>query len=242
MPSQTVALLLATLATTEPVRASLDIDASALGEAGPAVAERLTVRGETVLRDGDVLPGQGPDDALITIRIDTLSDALGYRYAYTVTRGGELVEGTGGSAECRDCNEAELAEQLDGAIERLIDRLQPEPDTTDGPSVPAPVVVAPETVAPPTKPRWTVGRLGGTGIVLSSVGGVALGLGVGLAVAEPVLLEGNAERNSTVSVAGLAVAVAGVALVSSGVALMLIDRGRSRRGRQARVSGTTVRF
>lgn len=241
MPSQAVALLLTSLVVFEPTRASLEVDASALGEAGPAVAQRLTTRGERVLRDEDVLPGRGPDDALISIRVDTLPDAIGYRYAYNVTRNGELVEGARGAAECRACSEAELAQQLDDALERLVDRLQPE----DAPEAePPPPVVEPETsptIPPP--PGWNVGPMGGAGIVLTGVGGLALGLGVGLAVAEPVLLDGNAKRNSTVSVAGLAVAVAGVALTATGVALMLTDRSRSRRASSsAHWSGATLRF
>lgn len=242
MPSQAVALLLTSLVVFEPARASLQVDASALGEAGPAVAERLTTRGERVLRDGDVLPGRGAEDALITIRVDTLPDAIGYRYDYNVTRNGELVEGARGAAECRTCSEAELAEQLDDAIERLVDRLQPEEEDTPE-AQPPPAVVEPETTAAPPPPGWNVGPMGGTGIALTGVGGLALGLGVGLAVAEPVLLDGNSERNSTVSVAGLAVAVVGVALTATGVALMLTDRSRSRRAsKSARWSGTTLRF
>ncbi len=244
MPSQAVALLLTSLVVFEPARASLEVDASALGEAGPAVAERLTTRGERVLRDGDVLPGRRADDALITIRVDTLPDAIGYRYDYNVTRNGELVEGARGAAECRTCSEAELAEQLDDAIERLVDRLQPEDEDENTPEVePPPPAVEPETTPAPPPPGWNVGPMGGTGIALTGVGGLALGLGVGLAVAEPVLLDGNSERNSTVSVAGLAVAVVGVALTATGVALMLTDRSRSRRAsKSARWSGTRLRF
>lgn len=229
----------------EPARASLQVDASALGEAGPAVEQRLTTRGERVLRDEDVLPGRGAHDALITIRVDTLPDAIGYRYDYNVTRDGELVEGARGAAECRTCSEAELAEQLDDAIERLAQRLGPDEPEAEVPREPPPPVVDADPAAAPVAapPGWNVGPMGGAGIVLTGVGGLALGLGVGLAVAEPVLLEGNAERNSTVSVAGLAVAVAGVALSATGVALLLTDRGRSRRaGQRAHLSGATLRF
>lgn len=240
MPNQAVALLLASLSAGEPARASLDIDASALGEAGAAMEDRLVLRGERVLRDEDVLPGQGAGDALITIRIDTLADVIGYRYAYTVTRGGELVAGLRGSAECRTCNEAELAEQLDDALERLAERLQPEADEPPGVPTPAHVAV-PDPVATTALRGWNVTPLGGTGIVLTGVGGVALGVGVGLAIAEPLLLEGNAGRSSTVAVAGLAVAVTGAAMAASGVAMMLIDRSRSRRS-TARWTGATLRF
>lgn len=241
MSTQVAALLLASLTATAPTRASLDVDATALGEAGPAVGARLTTQGERVLRDADILPGNDPGDALISIRLDTLSDAVGYRYAYTVTRGGKLVEGTRGAAECRLCSEAELTEQLDVAITRLAARLQPEeaPDPVAPTAVPAPVLAPPTASGPP---RWTIGTMGGTGIVLTAVGGLALGLGAGLAIAEPVLLEGNGDRNGTVSVAGLAVAVAGVALASTGVALMLVDRSRSRRQSTARWHGATLRF
>lgn len=239
MPSQTVALLLTSLLALEPVRASLDIDADALGEAGPAVAERLTVRGERVLRDGDVLPGQGSDDVLISVHIDTLSDAIGYRYAATVTRGGELVPGMRVSAECRTCSEAELATQLDETLARLVERLQPEDDEAE---LPSPVVV-PAPAAPESIDRgWTVGSMGGAGIALTGIGGLAMGLGIGLAVAEPVLLKGNAERNSTVSVAGLAVAVGGVALAATGIALIFTERGRSRRRSSAHWDGPSLRF
>ncbi|MGH1342261.1 MAG: hypothetical protein ACRBN8_11955 [Nannocystales bacterium] len=241
MSTQIAALLLATLTAGAPARASLDVDASALGEAGPAVGERLTTRGERVLRDADILPGTDPSDALISIRLDTLPDAVGYRYAYTVTRDGELVEGTRGAAECRLCSEAELTEQLDVAITRLAARLQPvdTPEPSEPVVAPAPVVVPTPSN---TEPVWRVGPMGGTGIVLTGVGGLALGLGAGLAIAEPVLVEGNADRSAAVSVAGLAVAVAGVALASTGVALMLVERSRSRRRTQAHWQGTTLYF
>ena len=241
MSTQIAAFVLASLTAGAPARASLDVDTSALGEAGPAVGARLTARGERVLRDADILPGNDPGDALISIRLDTLPDAVGYRYAYTVTRSGELVEGTRGAAECRLCSEAELTEQLDVAITRLAARLQPEeaPGPAESETPPAPVIDREPAAA---APGWTVGPMGGTGIVLTGVGGLMLGLGSGLAIAEPVLLEGNSERNGTVSVAGLAVAVAGVALASTGVALMLVERKRSRRPSRARLQGATLRF
>lgn len=239
MSFQVVTTLLCAALVSAPPRASLDIDASALGEMGPALASRLTTRGEGVLRDGDVLPGHSPDDALITVRIDSLPDAVGYRYSYTVTRSGELVEGTRGAAECRLCSEAELAAQLDEALAALVGKLQP----SEAPPPPAAVTVAPVATSPqPSTPRWQVSPIGAAGIALTGVGGLALGLGSGLAIAEPVLLEGNAKRNSTVSVAGLAVAVTGAALAASGVAMMLVDRGRSRRKTTARWRGATLRF
>ena len=241
MPCQATVTLLSMALTVAPARASLEVDASALEESGAGLDERLTQRGERVLRDGDVLPGQGADDALITVRIDPLPDAIGYRYSYTVTRGGELVEGTRGAAECRLCNEAELAEQLDGALARVAAQLQPSEEPAPSPSTPPPPQVAPPP-PPASGPRWEVSPLGGAGIALTGVGGLALGLGAGLAIAEPVLLEGNAERNSTVSVAGLAVAVAGAAMAATGVAIMLVDRGRSRRRTSAHLQGTTLRF
>lgn len=241
MSTQVATLLLASVMAGAPARASLDVDATALGEAGPAVGARLTTRGERALRDADILPANDPGDALISIRLDTLPDAVGYRYAYTVTRGGELVEGTRGAAECRLCSEAELTEQLDVAITRLAARLQPKdaPDAVEPETAPVPVLAPTPAPAPA---GWTVGPMGGTGIVLTGVGGLILGLGSGLAIAEPVLLQGNADRNVTVSVAGLAVAVAGVALASTGVALMLVERKRSRRGSRARLQGATLRF
>lgn len=241
MSTQVAALLLASFTAGAPARASLDVDATALGDAGPAVGARLTTRGERVLRDADILPGKEPSDAIISIRLDTLPDAVGYRYAYTVTRNGELVEGTRGAAECRLCSEAELTDQLDVAITRLAARLQPD----EAPDQDEPTAVPPPAAAPvPTTgaPGWTIGPMGGTGIILTGVGGLALGLGAGLAIAEPVLLDGNADRTGTVSVAGLAVAVAGVALASTGVALMLVERGRSRRRTQARWQGATLHF
>ncbi|MBV1861653.1 MAG: hypothetical protein KUG77_24755 [Nannocystaceae bacterium] len=169
MWTQVAALFLSASFTADaPARASLEIDASALGEAGPAVGARLTTQGERVLRDSDVLPGKGPGDAVISIRLDTLSDAVGYRYAYTVTRAGELVEGARGAAECRLCSEAELTEQLDVAITRLAGRLQPQdsPDPVQAVAVPTPVAAGPTHV----ETGWMVGPMGGTGIVLTGVG------------------------------------------------------------------------
>ncbi len=243
MPTQAVALVLASLLAAAPTRASLEVDASALGEAGPLVEARLTTGGETVLRDGDVLPAQGPGDAIISVRVDTLGDAVGYRFWYTVTRGGELVDGTRGSAECRLCNEAELGAQIEASIARLVPRLASEPDA-DAPARPRAPRPSASTAAQgaPAAGRWRVGPTGGAGIVLTGTGALALGLGAGLAIAEPVLLQGNAGRNSTVAVAGLAVAVVGAALAATGVALMLVDRKRSRTRTSARWDGRALRF
>ncbi|MEM6293625.1 MAG: hypothetical protein AAGA54_20290 [Myxococcota bacterium] len=234
MSTQALAVLLTASALADPTRASLQVDASALGETGTFVAERIAARGELVLRDGDVLPASRPEDPLITIRIDSLADVEGYRVSYVVTAAGEMVEGTRGSAECRLCTEAELSEQVDAAIARLVLRLEPAKEEPPAPEV-TPPVAAP---APPPARGWTVGPMGGAGIALTAVGGLALGLGVGFVVAEPVLLGGNAERNSTLAVSGWGVAVGGLTLAGTGIALMLIERARSRkRGQTARYGG-----
>ncbi len=241
MPTQALAALLAVSALVEPTRASLQVDASALGESGTFVAERITARGELVLRDGDVLPGARPEDPLITIRIDSLDDVEGYRVSYVVTAAGEMVEGTRGSAECRLCTEAELSEQVDAAIARLVLRLDP-PTEKPPPPVAAPAVVEPPPPVTSPAPGWTLGRMGGTGIVLTGVGGLALGLGVGFAVAEPVLLGGNAERNSTLAVSGWGVAVGGLTLAGTGIALMLIERARTKKRGDTARAAVGVRF
>ncbi len=211
--------------TSGPIRASLQVDASGLGEAGPFVAQRLQARGELVLRDGDVLPASDPADPLIMVRIDSLTDVEGYRFRYEVQQDGGLVEGSRGSAECRLCNEAELSDQVDAAIARLVLRLRPQDVQPEVETPPPPQLRPP----PPTEPQWVVGPLGTNGIVLTAVGGAAFGVGLGLAISEPILLGGNEGRNSTVAVAGLGVAVAGAAMLGTGVAMMLIERRRSRR-------------
>jgi hypothetical protein len=156
---------------------------------------------------------------------------------YELREGGESVDGTQASTECRLCTDAELEEQVSGAIGRMIARL--DRGATD--TQPPPPDEASPTPVDAASGAWRIGKMGQAGIGVSVVGGFTLGLGLGLAIAEPILLSKGTTRTGALQAPGIATAAVGGALLITGVVLLAVDQARSRR-LTANAGGLTLRF
>jgi hypothetical protein len=211
----------------EVVRASLSIDTSALGGAADGVKERIRVRGEALLRAHDVLPARGPTDPLIAITVEPLGTEPGYRCEFAVRRGDEVIHDTAGTSLCQLCTEDELVDHLEAAIERVV------------PQVPASTTPAPTTpttsrrgrdVPPPSPHPPELRALGKGGLAIAITGGVALGVGVGLAAREP---PADAKEPTTGRIAGIAVASVSLGLLIAGLTMVAVDMRRGHAARDA---------
>jgi hypothetical protein len=232
LASTTLALLLAASAPdeAEPLRAGLEVDASAVGEAGEVLGKRLSTRGQAVLREAEVLSPRDADDPQVHVTVEALPEDAGYRCAYEVRRNGEPIEGTRASTECRLCTDVELESQFTAAIERLVAKI-PREETTSTDTVPPPSTATPVVDEAPRP--WAIGRMGQAGIGVSVVGGATLGVGLGLAIA--------GARSSPTQTSGIVVAAVGGAVLVTGIVLLAVDRSRSTRV-TATAAGVRVRF
>ena len=229
-----VLVLVGSVMTTEaeaasPVRASVEVDASALGETGEVLGPIVQERAESTLREVDVAPGTSPSDPVLTMVLEPLSADAGFRTTYQAMRDGEPIEGTSGTNECRLCTDDELLEQIARTVQSVGPKLRlPTPQPTEpavGESPPA--VAAP--VAPSIDRAPPMSGLGRAGLGLSVTGAAALGLGIGLAVSESLLLEEDSARARGLTEPGVAVAVVGAAMVGTGIAMLAVDIRRRRR-------------
>jgi hypothetical protein len=218
----TLAVLLAAAgspAEDEPLRAALQVDASALGEDGAPLGKRLQRRGEAVLREAEVLGARTDDDPVVSVSVEALPGDAGYRCAFALQRSGEEIAGTQASTECRLCTDVELEEQVTAMIERLVPKLPRPGEPSSTGQVPPPSAASVDVDAHPS--GWVIGRMGQAGIGVSVVGAAALGVGLGLAV-------GGADSQA-VRGSGIGVAAVGGAVLVTGVVLLAVDRSRSGR-------------
>jgi hypothetical protein len=214
----TLALLLTAAsspAESESVRASVHVDASALGDAGDVLGELLQTRGEEVLREAAVVEAHDEADPVVLVKVEPLPGTAGYRCAYELRRDGEVIDGTQASSECRLCTDAELSDQVAAAIARLVPKLP----RTGAEPVPPPRAGATTVDRDPN--AWVIGGMGQAGIGVSVIGAAVLGVGLGLAI-------GGGDRGA-IRVSGIGTAAAGGALLITGVVLLAVDRTRSRR-------------
>jgi hypothetical protein len=199
------------------VRASLAVDASALGDAASIVQDRIRVRGEALLRAHDVLPGRGPTDPVIAIAVEPLGAEPGYRCSFAVRRGEEIVAGTEGTSLCQLCTEEELVDHLEAAIERVV----PQVPATRADESPEARIAPP--LPEPRRPELRV--LGKVGLASAITGGVMLGVGVGLAARD--VPDGE---DRTIRTAGIAVASVSFALLVAGLTMVAVDVRRGHTG------------
>jgi hypothetical protein len=213
-----------------PPRASLSIDTTALGEAAEVLRDRIFLRGEGVLRQHDVLPARSDDDLEIMVVVVPLpEETTGYRATYQAQRSGDVVEGTAWTSECRLCTEAELVEQVEAGIVRVVGRLGPAA-VSDTSSPPPARPVASEDLHPAEDaPRWSpVGR---AGLGVSIPGAALLGIGIGLAAHR--ISPGEHRWRAPTRIAGLALAGVGLGAVVTGVALLIAEGRGARKAKRA---------
>lgn len=219
----------------EVTRASLEIDTTSAGPAGPVIFSRLDELGSRELRRAEVLPGRSRKDPVIKIVVTEIGgDQPGYAITSALTVEGEAVADSEHATECRLCTEGEAVERATSEIERLVPlvreqararrKLEQKP-----PPAPPPKIVEPEPVGP--KP---LGAKGKAGIGLLAGGAVALGVGIGLAVREPTPDPKDPLREISTRGAGFAVLGVGAAAAITGAVLLGLDR----RAAQRRVTWT----
>jgi hypothetical protein len=208
--------------TERVVRAGLVIDTSALGAAAEGVKERIRVRGEAQLREGDVLPARSDEDPRVTIAVEPLGAEPGYRCTFAVREGDEVVAGTEGTSLCQLCTEDELVDHVDAAIERVVPQI---PASTS--STPAPVTTP---VLPPAERTPELRALGKAGLALSISGSVLVGVGSGLAARQN---PDDDEGLPAGFIGGLALVSISVPLLVAGLAMVAVDMRRGAAERNA---------
>lgn len=225
-----------------PARASVQVDAAALGDASTSVAQRISSRANTQLREAEVLPA-GPGDPVIEMTIlPAPGGEGGYLIQVAMVRDGETVEGTRDALGCDLCTEGELVEKASGIIASLIAKI-PRDEPADTPD-PAPAGTADEpaqgpTETPPVDPgagddakRPTA--LGWAGIGVGVAGLVMTGVGIPLAVTEEQFDDGgDVVREPVSNEVGYALIGVGAAAVVAGVVMLAVDLTRHPKTRKA---------
>jgi hypothetical protein len=212
-------------------RASVEVDTSAVGEAGPIIQRRIEERADVVLRDAEVLPGDD-DDALIRVSVKELTgDDPGFAFDLWVERGGEPV-GERRRVECNLCTETEIVAKAESEIAVVVAALPAESEAEALPADPVqpdPAAVGDDS---PSKSgaddRRPLGPKGKAGIALLVSGTVAAGVGIGLAIPEWKPLDGDPTQEKSTRPLGIALAAAGGAALVTGAVLLGLDRKQSR--------------
>ncbi len=238
-----------------PMRASIEVEAEALGDDAAPIARTVADAGDVVLRDADVLPARNDDDGTIRVQLSPLTDG-GYGYITWGERGGSEVAGTRSEGQCAGCSSEDLAQAVAQAIEAMLEPMRATVAVEETP----PPVEEPEPVPTPEPHddggRVRIGALGVGGIVLMGVGVGAIGGGAALlargrelerAPEDPSRLEGKDFRPG-----GGALFAVGVAAVITGAVMLFVGvkKGKEARQRKAafhpyvgpRAGGITVRF
>jgi hypothetical protein len=233
-------LAVAIVATAGPVhaaaperRASVEVDTSAVGEAGPIIQRRIEERADVVLRDAEVLPGQD-DDAVIRVSVKELTgDDPGFAFDLWVERAGEEV-GERRRVECNLCTETEIVAKAESEIGVVVSALPVEPEADAVSSTPldddptAGPMTETEHGDPSADTRVRLGPKGKAGIALLVTGTVAAGVGIGLAIPEWKPVDGDPTREKSTRPIGIGLAAAGGAVLVAGAVLLGLDRKASR--------------
>lgn len=205
-------------------RASLEIDTTAAGPAGPIIHSRLDELGNRQLRRAEVLPGRGARDPWIKITVKAVAgDEPGFVIASVLYADGQPVAESAHEGECRLCTEGEAVERATAEVERLVpfvrDHAAARQKAAQEAAKPPPPEPQPDV--PEVRPLGTRGKVG---IVLLALGGVGVGVGTGLALLEPRPDPEMPLNVINTKVPGFAVIGVGAALVVTGAVLLALDR------------------
>lgn len=211
-------------------RASLEIDTTQAGPAGPIIHSRLDELGNRQLRRAEVLPGRGARDPWIKISVRAVAgDEPGFVISSALYADGQPVADSAHESECRLCTEGEAVERATAEVERLVpfvrDHAQAQQKAAEAAATPAPPPPQPET--PEVRP---LGGRGKAGIFLLALGGVGIGVGTGLALLEPRPDPEMPLNNITTRIPGFAAIGVGAAFVITGAVLLALDRRPKPRG------------
>lgn len=223
------------------VRASLEIDTTQAGAAGPVIHSRLDELGSRQLRRAEVLPGRSARDPWIELHVRTLGeDAPGFVITSALRVDGEVVDESRHESECRLCTESEAVERATAEIDRLVPLIRAQASTPTAATAPASTAAAPASASPasaapasvgdeavdpaPANASEPLGARGKAGVATIAIGVVAIGVGVGLSLAEPRPDPEMPLNEISTRGAGLAMIGVGAAAAITGVVLLVVDR------------------
>jgi hypothetical protein len=233
------ALVAGQTSAPEVLRANLEVDTSATGTGGPVIQRRIEERASVVMRERAVLAGTEDSPTLRVVVSEQAGRDPGYGLELSLTRAGAKEPAHSRSVVCSLCTETELvakAEAEIGAMIPLLEGLGEEPATSATPDpTPDPTQTASDPVDPTgssdagPRPKDASGRaMSRAGIGLLAVGGVAIGVGVGLAVAPPRVNASDPIYVTSTRSPGLAVLASGAAVTVVGVVLTALGAKRRR--------------
>lgn len=238
-------------APQEGKQATLTVDTSHVGEAGPIIRRRTEERGAIVLRDAGVLSGDDPEDPVIRVDVHEIGgEDPGFRLEVWIERKDEILVPKR-TIECTLCTETEIVAKAEVEIVTLVSELPSESTSTE------PAVASPPPTGDPTAPpgedtdtttpppatpiddeRRPLGPKGKAGIGLLAGGAVVAGVGIGLAVPGWKPLDDDPTTERSTRPIGIGVAAAGGAALITGAVLLALDRRATSERRSASLTPT----
>ncbi|GEM_PF-5105219 len=218
-------------------RAGLAVDASALGDDGEGLGQRLLERAKSALLDAEVLPGRSEKDPTIMIMIERSGpqDNPIHTVSVRLLQSGAEIAGSLETSACELCTDKEIITQLEGllvgTIAQLDDRKRSAALSTESEAA-TPVPERPETPEPRDSgvskpPAQKIGPLGIGGIVTGLVGLGGLGAGIFVLTKDDKQSVDNhrATLTSYAAPGGIVLGI-GTALLITGIVMVALDRGR----------------
>ena len=256
MPTAWLGALLSTALVVGPApegtrRATLSVDTSQVGEAGPIIRRRTEERGAIVLRDAGVLSGETIDDPLIRVDVFEIGgEDPGFRLEVWVEEDGTITVPKR-TIDCALCTETEIVAKAETEIAALVRELPARDDAAAEPTPaaePEPAAGDPTqdtTTSEPTDPsdpsgpsgdgaRRPLGAKGKAGIGLLATGAVVAGVGIALAVPGWEPLDDDPTRERSTRPIGIGLIAGGSAALIGGAVLLALDR-RPMKGQRASV-------
>lgn len=217
--------------------ASIEIDTSAVGEAGPIIQRRVRERGDVVLRDAEILPARNADDSHIHVAVEELrGEEPGFLYTIWIERNGSAV-GDKSQLECTLCTESEIVERIEQGLAAAATELPTAAELSASEAADAtdPDPIDSDTTSDQDDLSSTqpLGGMGKAGIGLLVGGAAGVGVGVALVVRPAKLDRDDPRFETTTRPPGWAVLATGAAAAVTGAVLLGLDRSRARRARTA---------
>jgi hypothetical protein len=219
-------------ADVSPVRTSVEVDTSQVGESGPVIQRRVRERSDVILRRDGVLPARPGQDPVVWVTVYELRDEEpGYAFELRAQRGDDDLLHTE-RFECRLCTETELVGEVEIRLDSLVGKLGAQTESTrDATSEDEPVLTEPpppHVDSVPLERDAGLGAMGKVGIAGLATGVVGLGVGIGLASKKDVP-QRDARNVTTTKPPGYALIGIGAGLAIAGAVLLAIDRKRASR-------------
>jgi hypothetical protein len=230
----------------QKVRATVEVDTSDVGDAGPIIQRRVEERTDVVLRDAEVLPAESADDPVIHIEVHEMSDEdPGFAFDLQIMQAGKPV-GQRRRIECNLCTETEIVAKIETEVSAVLVDLPTSfadarssdtntPNDASTPSDPTEASTVSDDGGTDKGARGKLGNKGKAGVGLLVAGGVATAVGIGLAIPGYEPLEDDPTRESSPRPYGFATLGVGVVVAITGAVLLGLDR-RERRQRRVAAS------